>query len=732
MELNLGRGWNACRTTCCAIVLAPTLAAPAWAYNSEEHKVMGDWAASEVRLDTSIRLPSSTTDPLAGFQPLPASYLNAYTNAKNLAVGFGTNHSTDFRDTKKKVQDNSYPPGSSFAQLDGNLKLWIPEGSILQDFPAASANGLFVLGYPANVARSFTFGDLIALYGDYRRTTSCQDGACYLTHANTTEVSFKQGWDCYIAGQIGAPDGSDGFPLFADCGWRPNVLSTSVYLQRISAGLWPPFHNLGGALNNTAVNETDYFEAGWWGDEMMRIATTNDWHFSSAAVAWYVGMHRLALKYVEMARTQDAKYWTHALHYEANALHSLTDLFAFGHVVTNRDETSHGIMDKNSLTGTTTYRLMEGILGQGGGQRSPANGRISFAGLPALDPTLDLGHGRNDFLPSYVFYAPTWAPWAIAEKNYHSQFNDSGATVRNLRGDTFFIYGDEKLRDMSSDDRKVMKEAIRVSLRSLFDAYVKLDQYGATIDSIGDQGSDYFAALRYIPVFVKSHTGGYFTGRWTRYAKAIDTIAGVGRVPANWSNCQIPYINGGENLPGPSGACTSFPAVAVNPPAEPVLVAPVNGTANVPQSAVFQWKRSAGNAVVYDLVVCTDPAFPASCGTNFVIPPPASPVAKASGMGLVLLAATLGAGMRRRRILVALALVLSAAMAQVSCSSGDGGSGGSGSNGSGSNGSGGGGTTDVVHTVNNLQAATTYYWKVVANDADGGSTESATRSFVTR
>ena len=284
----------------------------------------------------------------------------------------------------------------------------------------------------AGDARTFTFGDLMSIYGDYRRTPYCDDtGACFLTHATTNTVTFNQGWDCYGALWAGRPDGSDGFPLFSDCGWRPDPITTSNYLRRIAAGLWPPYGAAGNTFANTALEEDDYFEAGWWGDEMMRIAVSNDWHFSDAAVAWYVGMHRLALHYVNLART-DSKYWNHALHYEANALHSLSDLFAFGHVVTNRDETSFGVMSDDGLTGRTTYLWMENVMDQGGAQRD-ANGRISLtSSLPA---SRTCTHPRNDFLPSYIA-GTGWGNWARWEHTYHDDFNHSGAVVRNLRGES--------------------------------------------------------------------------------------------------------------------------------------------------------------------------------------------------------------------------------------------------------------------------------------------------------
>ena len=90
------------------LVLIGAWVAPVSAYNSEEHKLLGDWAASEVRLDTTIQLPDPTR-----LSPLPSSAsMNAYAAAKNFAVGFATNTQSQFDENKKKVQDNSYPPGA--------------------------------------------------------------------------------------------------------------------------------------------------------------------------------------------------------------------------------------------------------------------------------------------------------------------------------------------------------------------------------------------------------------------------------------------------------------------------------------------------------------------------------------------------------------------------------------------------------------------------------------------
>ena len=696
-----------------ALMLMPMLVTPLWAFNSEEHKFAGDWASSEIRLDTSIELPY----PTRFYAKTKAENRQAYRQAKRLAIGTAT--LSTYNDNLKPAQDHSY--WHTYAQLEGNKATWeVPESRLTERL-------LAILGRAEGVSRSFTFGDLISLYGDYRRTTFCSGGTCYLTHANTATVGFYQGWDCYLFG-VEAPDNSL-WP--ADCGYRPARVDSTVYLRRIAAGLWPPYGNWGNTIGNTARTESDYFEAGWWGDEMMRIAVTNDWHFSNAAVAWYIGMHRLALHYVDMART-NPDYWNHALHYEANALHSLSDLFAFGHVVTSRDETSYGIMSDflRQLTGTTTYQWMEHVIQQGGGVRL-SNGRIE---LPTnLPPIVDTPHARNDFLPSYIT-GTGWELWGKWEHDYHSDHNKAGAVVRNLIGWQFTIYGDAKLRNMTYPAPHLLKNAIRISLRSLFDAYVKLDQYGDTVEAIGAAGSDYFDALRYIPVFVESDPGNYFNGRWTRYAEAINTITGMDRLSPSWSGCQMPYINGGENLPAPSAtACTTFPAVATNNPANPnnpasaaKLIAPADGEVNVDPPTTFEWTPSIdpdGDAVTYDLMVCDDPNFPVSCGISFVIPSNNKSFAAASGIGLFLFAAGfIGTSQRRKKIILPLGIVLLTAISLTSC---------------GGNGNDGllessGNDTTVSHTLTDLQPATTYYWKVIVKDRNGYYTESEIQSFITR
>lgn len=716
--------------TCIFLLVALSLpSSPLWAFNSEEHKLMGDWAVAEIRRDTSIELPWPTR-----FLSDSVSNLR-YRAAKELAVGFQTNNQNDYSDEKKEVQDNSYwyayaqrdgespddsttPPGAK-----GNMNLWIPPLEYVR------TGQLVVTGFVDTLPKAFTFGDLMSLYGDYRRTTFCtSDGTCFLTHVNTSRVNFDEGTDCF------------GVWPFDDCGWRPPETESIDYLRAIAAGLWPPYHTIGNLFENTAA-EDDYAEAGWWGDEMIRIANSNDWHFSNGAIAWYVGMHRLALFWVNEAITRpdangnlpNVKLWNNALHAEANALHSLTDLFAFGHVVTSRDVTSYEIMESRSLTTENAFLYMEHILRMGGGLRDSGDGQISLT--DALPPISQHPQYRNDFMKTYVLGSFDGS-WAKQEHQFHSDFNASGATVRNLRGDRYAILGDGDLRYMPDASKEVLKESVRTSIQNLFDAYVRIDRYGATVDELGTAGSKYFNALRYIPTYVESTPGGHFTGQWTGYTGMIAAVSGSDTVPSDWSECRMPYINGEvwdselDNFVR-STPCSMFPTVATGtPPTEPQLISPADGVNGTELSVTFEWTPATdpdGSAVEYSLFVCKEQAFPASCGVSLVIPGAAdqgsAAAAAASGLGLALFSALLvGRNGRHNRLIPIVILALVATLLLVSC---------------------GGNLEDffdkngvqpatVSFTRSDLDPATTYYWTVAAFDGNDASTSSATRSFVTR
>ena len=494
-------------------------------YNSEEHQLIVDRGVALVKVPTSVKLPANVT-----FGHVEAAAYQDYVRkAKRLAVGFDSNKLSDFVNTKEGVQDNCYYP-PTFGQLSGNQAIYVP------DIATVPTQVLQVAGYTkTGSSTQFTMGHLASLYGDYRRTTYCDGtGRCFLTQADVDTVAFTRG--------------------NARTKFCPAAVPAGDYLQAIGSGLNPPAGPVGNVTANTAYTVNDRFEAGWWGDEMLRIANINDWHFANGAIAWYVGAHRLALLYADSARG-DPRYWVKALHLEANALHSLTDLFAFGHVVTNRDVTSHGIMVDNEPTPGTGSKWMKNVLELGGGSRD-GGGTISLSSnLPAIR---EVTGTRNDFVPSKRY---GWWDNAKAEHTYHNEFNSKGAYVRNLNGDEFQIFGDGRLGAMvmTSKSVNVLVEAVRTSVQSLFDAQQQLAA-GGTVENIGKAGSSYFGALRLVPVYIMSDGNNYFTGRWTRYAKAIDEISGGKRVPTTWESCAVAYLSGADwKWPtATTTACTAF------------------------------------------------------------------------------------------------------------------------------------------------------------------------------
>lgn len=502
-------------------------------YNSEEHKLIADRGAS--RVDPGA---AGLPHPTRFVARTPAEVVAGYEAARELAVG-----RPPYSRTAKHVQDNAYALSYGFAQRAGNVNMHVPA-------PAeVSRNVLEVTAWVGSPA-TFTFGELVALYGDYRRTVHCDDGGrCYLTNGDDPQyrhkpprrpaatIQFDYGHDCWAV---------------VDCGYRPAPVATRTYLRAIASGLWPPYGVAGNATANTAYDEEE-LDAGWWGDEMLRIANVNDWHFSRAAIAWYVGMHRLALLAVEKARTDPAQ-WNRALHYEASALHSLTDLFAFGHVATSRDRTSYGIMYDRGLLQDRAYRWMDNVLTVGGGVRNRDRLQGTIELTTTLPPIVDVATARRDFMASD---RGTWAVRAKKEHDYHDRFNNGGATVMNLKGQAFTIFGDAHLRKTSDSAQAVIAETVRASLQSLFDAYAD----PRPIEEIGRAGSDYFAALSNVPVFVVTHPDRMFDGQWTRFAAAVDGLTGAGIVPPDFAACEMPFLDGAVSLPDPrTEPCATWPA----------------------------------------------------------------------------------------------------------------------------------------------------------------------------
>ncbi len=504
----------------CFAILAVLSMPSARAFNSEEHRLLGDLGAAQVKLPAGLKLPGA----IEFRAQTPDEYSGNIKFAKKLAVGFASNHVDEYDPKKKKVQDNYYY--SRFGQLDAfNKHIWIPPNQ------AAPPKTLLI---PARVSQTpvkFTFGELMAFYGDYRRTVSVAPGGeGYLTNLDLPTVYFRRG-------------------NLTNSAYAPDPLPASKYLQAIASGLVPPYGSWGNTLSYTARDE--YQDAGWWGDEMMRVAAINDWHFSNVAIAWYVGEHRLALHYVEKAKT-DPNAWITALHHEANALHSLTDLFCTGHLVVSRDRTAYGIMRRSGVLNTPTVGWMNNVISIGGGKRD-ASGRLALnSSLPAITDPPAPRNNTLDWSVSFINDGP-----AAKENDYHNSFNKHGAVVRNLAGDKFQIFGDSKLRICPAASGNLITGTVKDSLQSLFDAYQEL-RSGKSVSDIDKKGSAFYRALKKVPVYIESDPDNYFLGRWTPYAGFAEELSGSKRLPEDWKRCVLDYLDGNGKPYKRSKACCEF------------------------------------------------------------------------------------------------------------------------------------------------------------------------------
>lgn len=173
-----------------------------------------------------------------------------------------------------------------------------------------------------------------------------------------------------------------------------------------------------------------------------------------------------------------------------------------------------------------------------------------------------------------------------------------------------------------------------------------------------------------------------------------------------------------------SGA--SIPASGNVPPSKPMPRYPANGQLDVDTSPLVKWAASSdpdGDNVTYEVRLSTDPSF----STSIVAGGDMTPAGKATemlyagtGIGFIFFGFTfLGTGRGRKSLMLIAAVLIMTGTTFVACSS----SGGNGSPAS---------EALVTRQVTGLDAGKTYYWKIIANDGNGGVTESDVTSFTTK
>lgn len=180
----------------------------------------------------------------------------------------------------------------------------------------------------------------------------------------------------------------------------------------------------------------------------------------------------------------------------------------------------------------------------------------------------------------------------------------------------------------------------------------------------------------------------------------------------------IPSNDPDENPVTVSLSGTGLMAGANNPPSKPDLIYPAMGQEGLQSDVTFTWSKCSdpeGDPVTYMFYLDTDPSFPGTVPVEVSASGPAR-LAMAGLGGLMVFGIMLApAAGRKRKIALLIPALLAAAVFLASC------------------GGNGGATSEpgVSYTATGLSPGTTYYWKVVATDANGASSESDVRSFTT-
>ncbi len=158
-----------------------------------------------------------------------------------------------------------------------------------------------------------------------------------------------------------------------------------------------------------------------------------------------------------------------------------------------------------------------------------------------------------------------------------------------------------------------------------------------------------------------------------------------------------------------------------NPPPAPSLISPTPGESNLSVPVEFSWEQLPdpdGDKVVNNLYVSTDPSFTAVVPIPIALHDVGRNVLPAAAGGILILSGLL-VQTRRKRLMLRMLCLAFALTVLASCSGG------------------GSGSASInpnlrSYTLSNLLSATTYYWKVVADDGNGGISESSVSNFSTK
>jgi hypothetical protein len=158
-----------------------------------------------------------------------------------------------------------------------------------------------------------------------------------------------------------------------------------------------------------------------------------------------------------------------------------------------------------------------------------------------------------------------------------------------------------------------------------------------------------------------------------------------------------------------------------NPPKKPRPIYPADQQQGLDTTIQMRWEASTdpdGDPVSYDLLVSTTQDFSSSTTSTWASAGKNKMFA-GTGMSFIFFGAAFAGMVRKRKVLLLIAaLAIMTGTTMVSCSSGSVTQQPS--------------ATAVTREISGLRTDTTYYWKVVAKDGNGGATESDVSSFSTK
>lgn len=163
-------------------------------------------------------------------------------------------------------------------------------------------------------------------------------------------------------------------------------------------------------------------------------------------------------------------------------------------------------------------------------------------------------------------------------------------------------------------------------------------------------------------------------------------------------------------------------------PTAPQLISPENGVSGLGSDVKLIFKSSEdtdGDPVAYLVMICEDADFTLGCIVEELVASAKQKSPDSAGLTLSLIfgIVMIGASRNRKKLSLFMVALSISSLFLISCGGGGGGA---------SDSTGADSRSELTDTIVGLKTASTYHWKVIADDGNGGLTESAPRHFTTQ